>query len=66
MDALSHDVTGGMRAKLASAASMATLGVVVFIVEAGTPHAQSALRGVPPLVGTVVCLDGQLSSQSAL
>uniref|UniRef100_A0A7I4FUT5 Isopentenyl phosphate kinase n=1 Tax=Physcomitrium patens TaxID=3218 RepID=A0A7I4FUT5_PHYPA len=40
-----HDTTGGMSTKIAEAASIAAMGIDVFIVEAGTPHALEALRG---------------------
>ena len=48
-----HDVSGGLAAKLTAAAKVAASGVPVLIVEAGTPHADAALRGVQrPRVGT--------------
>jgi isopentenyl phosphate kinase len=40
-----HDTTGGMSTKIAEAASIAAMGIDVFIVEAGTSHALEALRG---------------------
>lgn len=40
-----HDTTGGMSTKIAEAASIAAMGIDVYIVEAGTPHALEALRG---------------------
>ena len=43
-----HDVTGGIAAKLRSAAVIAATGLDVCIVEAGTPHAAEALAGQWP------------------
>jgi len=40
-----HDTTGGMATKIAEAASIAAMGIDVYVVEAGTPHALEALRG---------------------
>ncbi|KAG0580741.1 hypothetical protein KC19_4G195600 [Ceratodon purpureus] len=40
-----HDTTGGMSTKIAEAAAIAAMGIDVYIVEAGTPHALEALRG---------------------
>ena len=40
-----HDVTGGVAAKLQSAAAIAACGVDVVIVQAGTQHAAEALAG---------------------
>jgi isopentenyl phosphate kinase len=48
-----HDVTGGIRAKVAAAAAIASRGVPVIVCEAGTPHAARALRGMQPDVCTL-------------
>lgn len=47
-----HDVTGGIAAKLEAARAIAASGVPVCIVEAGTRHAEAALRGERPEVCT--------------
>ena len=49
-----HDVSGGLAAKLQSAAKIAARGTPVVIVQAGTPHAAEALAGRWPEVGTRV------------
>ena len=49
-----HDVSGGLAAKLESAAAIATAGVPVCIVQVGTPHAAEALAGRWPEVCTRV------------
>ena len=49
-----HDVSGGLAAKLQSAAAIAARGTPVVIVQAGTPHAAEALAGRWPEVGTRV------------
>ncbi|CAM6008591.1 unnamed protein product [Sphagnum balticum] len=40
-----HDTTGGMAGKISEAASIAAMGIDVYIVQAGTPHALEALKG---------------------
>lgn len=50
--AAAHDVTGGIRAKVAAAAAIASRGVPVIVCEAGTPHAARAIRGLEPEVCT--------------
>jgi len=50
----SHDVTGGIAAKVQAAARIAELGVPVYIVQAGTTHAAAALRGERPAICTAV------------
>ena len=52
--AASHDVTGGIRGKLDSAAAIAKDGTPVVVVQVGTPHARVALRGDVPDVCTVI------------
>ena len=54
-----HDVSGGLAAKLESAAAIAAAGVPVCIVQVGTPHAAEALAGRWPEVCTRVVLVGQ-------
>lgn len=49
-----HDVSGGLAAKLESAATIAAAGVPVCIVQVGTPHAKEALAGRWPEVCTRV------------
>ncbi|KAF4724780.1 hypothetical protein FOZ63_033064 [Perkinsus olseni] len=50
-----HDVTGGIKTKLASAVKVAgELGIPVYIVQAGTPSALQAMEGREPEVCTVV------------
>ena len=49
-----HDVSGGLAAKLQSAAKIAARGTPVVIVQAGTRHAAEALAGRWPAVGTRV------------
>jgi isopentenyl phosphate kinase len=50
-----HDVTGGMRQKLDAAIEVASkFRITVFIVKAGTSHAEAAMSGVVPDVGTIV------------
>mmetsp|Transcript_692 Transcript_692/g.2021 ORF Transcript_692/g.2021 Transcript_692/m.2021 type:complete len:306 (-) Transcript_692:321-1238(-) len=49
-----HDVTGGLAAKLESAARIARAGTPVLIVEVGTESAAAALRGEVPPVCTVI------------
>lgn len=49
-----HDVTGGLATKLVAAAQCAACGVPVVIVEVGTVHAETALRGEVPEVCTLV------------
>lgn len=56
------DVTGGMEGKLHEAAKIAASGVVVFIVECGTEHAATAMRGQQPVEGTTMVLESILSS----
>ena len=54
-----HDVTGGLEAKLEAAAQIARAGTPVVIVEAGTSHAEAALRGEVPEVCTLMtCEEG--------
>lgn len=50
--AAAHDVTGGIRAKVAAAAAIASLGVPVLVCQAGSVHASRAIRGLEPEVGT--------------
>lgn len=51
----SHDVTGGIRAKLRVAGQVAgELGIPVFIVQVGSEAAAEALRGIRPKKGTTV------------
>jgi isopentenyl phosphate kinase len=52
--ACAHDVTGGIKNKLRAAAKIAKTGCPCYIVKAGTKHAESALRGKRPEVGTQV------------
>jgi isopentenyl phosphate kinase len=40
-----HDTTGGMAGKISEAAFIAAMGIDVYIVQAGTPHALEALKG---------------------
>ncbi|CAK9872200.1 unnamed protein product [Sphagnum jensenii] len=40
-----HDTTGGMAGKISEAAFIAAIGIDVYIVQAGTPHALEALKG---------------------
>lgn len=40
-----HDTTGGMETKILEAATIAKLGVDVYITKAGTTHCQRALKG---------------------
>ena len=47
-----HDVTGGIRAKVDAAATIASRGVMVIVCEAGTRHAEAALRALDPAVCT--------------
>jgi isopentenyl phosphate kinase len=56
MNVRAHDVTGGIKGKLAAASAIARLGIPVYIVQAGTSHAAQAMRGLPPAVGTLVVL----------
>mmetsp|Transcript_10873 Transcript_10873/g.17708 ORF Transcript_10873/g.17708 Transcript_10873/m.17708 type:complete len:376 (-) Transcript_10873:148-1275(-) len=49
-----HDVTGGIQAKLQAAIDIATLGVDVVIVKAGSTHAMEAMRGNVPARGTII------------
>ena len=57
--AAAHDVSGGLAAKLESAAVIAAAGVPVCIVQVGTPHAGRALAGRWPEVCTRVVRVGQ-------
>ncbi|CAM8938252.1 unnamed protein product [Rhodiola kirilowii] len=56
-----HDTTGGMLTKIAEAASIAKLGVTVYIVKVATPYSFKALSGellnvVPDdWLGTIIC-----------
>ncbi|CAM8945523.1 unnamed protein product [Rhodiola kirilowii] len=56
-----HDTTGGMLTKVAEAASIAKLGVTVYIVKVATPYSIKALSGellnvVPDdWLGTIIC-----------
>ncbi|CAM8942187.1 unnamed protein product [Rhodiola kirilowii] len=56
-----HDTTGGMLTKIAEAASIAKLGVTVYIVKVATPYSFKALSGellnvVPDdWPGTIIC-----------
>jgi len=57
MGTASHDVTGGLRAKLESAAEVlvrAPSVQAVYIVRAGSEAAAQALRGVAPMGGTTL------------
>jgi len=57
MDCASHDVTGGLKAKLESAAEVLLKSPTVeavYIVKAGSPGAEQALRGQVPDVGTTL------------
>lgn len=57
MDCASHDVTGGLKAKLESAAAvlLGAPGVqAVYIVRAGSAAAAQAMRGVNPAEGTTL------------
>eukprot|EP00931_Biecheleriopsis_adriatica_P061151 TRINITY_DN36766_c0_g1_i1.p2 TRINITY_DN36766_c0_g1~~TRINITY_DN36766_c0_g1_i1.p2 ORF type:complete len:304 (-),score=71.18 TRINITY_DN36766_c0_g1_i1:64-975(-) len=57
METASHDVTGGLKAKLESAADVlkgAPNVEAVYIVKAGSPSAAQALRGVTPSAGTTL------------
>ena len=47
-----HDVTGGIAAKLKVAIELASRGIEVYIVEAGTIHANVALAGGRPAICT--------------
>lgn len=54
-----HDTTGGMAAKIAEAASIASVGIPVYVVEAGSRHALEALKGTlgcsgEDWVGTII------------
>ncbi|KAL2641769.1 hypothetical protein R1flu_009356 [Riccia fluitans] len=42
-----HDTTGGMETKIAEAASIASCGIPVLVVETGSRHALEALKGSP-------------------
>ena len=50
----SHDVTGGLAAKIDAAAQIALSGCRVVIVQVGTRHAEAALRGELPEVCTLI------------
>ncbi|XP_064952436.1 isopentenyl phosphate kinase-like [Musa acuminata AAA Group] len=55
-----HDTTGGMKTKISEAATIAKLGINVYITKAGTPHSLRALRGEvgdapDDWLGTVIC-----------
>ena len=66
MSVAAHDVTGGIAGKLDAAFAIAAAGVPVTIVEAGTPHAEAALRGETPQRCTVIELDsGAMAAQPA-
>uniref|UniRef100_A0A7S4UZI1 Aspartate/glutamate/uridylate kinase domain-containing protein n=1 Tax=Alexandrium monilatum TaxID=311494 RepID=A0A7S4UZI1_9DINO len=57
MNTASHDVTGGLKAKLESAAEVlvrAPSVQAVYIVRAGSEAAAQALRGVTPMGGTTL------------
>jgi len=57
MDCASHDVTGGLKAKLESAAAVlqgAPSVQAVYIVKAGSSAAAQAMRGVTPTEGTTL------------
>ncbi|KAJ0721118.1 putative aspartate/glutamate/uridylate kinase, fosfomycin resistance kinase, FomA-type [Helianthus annuus] len=41
----SHDTTGGMETKISEAATIAKLGIDVYIVKAATEHSLTALSG---------------------
>jgi isopentenyl phosphate kinase len=56
MTTAAHDVTGGIASKLGAAGRIAASGLRVVIVEAGTVHAEAALRGDLPRVCTLVVL----------
>jgi len=51
-----YDVTGGMKAKIASAAVIASIGIDVFIAKGNTQHVLNACKGIKPTVGTHVHL----------
>lgn len=49
-----HDVTGGIGKKIEVAVRIvASFKIPVYIVQAGTIHAEKALQGITPDVGTV-------------
>ena len=50
------DVTGGIKGKIKSACTIAQMGGVCYIVEAGTPHSLNALCGRHPEICTCVRL----------
>jgi len=61
MDLADHDVTGGLKAKLESAAEVLMLAPsveAVYIVRAGSPSAEQALRGQVPDKGTTLTRRG--------
>jgi len=49
-----HDVTGGMKAKVASAIDVALLGIDCFITQAGTEDSIAACKGLRPRLGTYI------------
>lgn len=62
MNTAAHDVTGGLKAKLESAADVlrhAPSVQAVYIVRAGSPSAEQALRGVTPSYGTMLRRKGK-------
>lgn len=50
----SHDVTGGLEAKLRSARDLARAGIPTYLARVGTPAAERAISGEPPGEGTVI------------
>jgi len=49
-----HDVTGGMKAKVASAIDVALLGIDCYITQAGTEDSITACKGLKPTLGTYI------------
>jgi len=49
-----HDVTGGMKAKVASAIDVALLGIDCYITQAGTEDSINACKGLKPTLGTYI------------
>jgi len=53
----SHDVTGGILAKLTTAARIAASGIPVRIVQVASRHAGTAMAGKVPAVGSTLLLE---------